>query len=308
MRASWNRPFTWIVALWLVASVVTMIIPLPQPAYTTRAVAQPATLTPTATPTLTFAPPPALQAQAAYLYDPPTGTTLLDRNGEDERAMASTTKIMTAVVAILTGDPNQQIAIPPDVAQLDATDASRMCCPVPAVGMHFALRDLLYGLLLPSGDDAAIAIAGGVAGSQGAFVTRMNRVATWLGLRQTHYANPHGLDAPDHYTTARDLARLAAFALTLPLFRQIVAQSGYTIPATDSHPAIALVNSNVLLIDGATLGVDGVKTGFTGDAGYCLVLDAYQQGHELIAVLLGDPTDAARFADGAALLRWGLSR
>jgi serine-type D-Ala-D-Ala carboxypeptidase (penicillin-binding protein 5/6) len=148
---------------------------------------------------------------------------------------------------------------------------------------------------------------GRVAGSQNAFIAIMNRIAAWLGLTQTHYANPHGLDAPDHYTTARDLARLAAFALTLPLFRQIVAQSRYTIPASASHPAIALVNSNVLLIDGTTLGVDGVKTGFTGNAGYCLVLDARRQGHELIAVLLGDPTGDARFTDGAALLQWGFS-
>lgn len=222
--------------------------------------------------------------------------------------MASTTKIMTAVVAILTGDPDQRITIPPDIGQLAGEDASQMCCPTLHIGQQFTLRELLYGLLLPSGDDAAIAIADGVAGSQITFVARMNQVAVWLGLTQTHYANPHGLDAPGHYTTAHDLARLAAFALELPLFREIVAQSHYLIAATASHPAIDLKNSNQLLTLDASLGVDGVKTGFTGNAGYCLVLAARHGGRDLIAVVMGDPTSPARFADGAALLTWGFAR
>jgi D-alanyl-D-alanine carboxypeptidase len=134
MQATWKRPFTFVVALWLVVSIIVAVIPLPQPAPVTRTSALPKTPTATAPPMPTFAPPPPLQAMAAYLYDPLTGTTLLDREGEGERAMASTTKIMTAVVAILTGDPDRQIAIPHEIAQLSETGASRMCCPVPTVG------------------------------------------------------------------------------------------------------------------------------------------------------------------------------
>jgi D-alanyl-D-alanine carboxypeptidase (penicillin-binding protein 5/6) len=301
-----KRPFTWVIVLWLLAFGVAGMLPLAA----TRATS--ATARPHSAPLTVVAPPtplplPLLQAQAAYLFDPAADRVLYSYDANVERPMASTTKIMTAVVAILLGNPDQVITIPADIGQLAGADASLMCCPMLQVGQRFTLRDLLYGLLLPSGDDAAIAIADGVAGSQAAFVIRMNQVAHWLGMTQTQYVNAHGLDAPGHYTTAYDLARLGAFALELPLFRQIVAQSHYRLVATPSHPAIDLTNSNQLLMTGARLGVAGVKTGFTGNAGYCLVLDAWHDGHDLVAVLMGDPTSSARFADGAALLAWGFT-
>ncbi len=277
-----------------------------------------ATLIPTATPFVPQKPAPAVTALAAVMIDPATGDVLFNLHPNDQRAMASTTKIMTAVVALLTA-PNliQTVTVGSDVNQLIGTGASEMGV---LPGQKYTLQQLLYGLLLPSGDDAAIVIADAVAGSQPAFVARMNDVATWLGLSHTHYANPHGLDAAGHYTSAADLAQLTAFALEFPLFRQIVATPTYVIPATATHPLLKLESTNQFLntadslpgtsfvADGKALGVDGVKTGFTANAGHCLVLDASQNGHEVILVLLGESNDPARFVDGDALLHWIFSQ
>lgn len=250
-------------------------------------------------------PPPSIAAQAAYLGDPVTGTTLYADHADSPRAMASLTKIMTAVVALLTGDPAAVLVVPPDIASLDGTGAAVVCCPHLRVGERYTLRELVTAMLITSGDDAAIVIADGLAGSQSVFVGHLNSVAAWLGLTQTHFMNVHGLDAPGQVSTARDLAKLAGFAMTLPLFREIVAQPSVTIPANASHPAITVETSNVLLVTGRSLGVDGVKVGFTGDAGYCVILHASKQGRQLIAVVLGDANASIRFDDGAALLAWG---
>ena len=280
-----------------------------------------ATLIPTATPFVPHVPPPVIQASAAYMLDPATGDVLYSLHGTDQRAMASTTKIMTAIVTILmTTSLDQPVTVRSDVNQL-SVDASRMYCEP---GQVYSLRDLLYGLLLPSGDDAAVALADGVAGSQAAFVARMNVVAGWLQLTQTHFVNPHGLDtdglvADGNYTSAADLAKLTEFAMQFPTFRQIVATGKYSIPATTTHGRLDLINTNEFLIfnpadasqnftaTGASLGVDGVKTGFTGNAGYCLVLDARHNGHDVVLVLLGEADTLApqqRFTDGTALLTW----
>jgi len=277
-----------------------------------------ATSIPTPTPFVPQKPAPGITALAATMVDPATGDALYSLHPGDQRAMASTTKIMTAAVALLTAtDMNQTIRVGSDVNSLIGTGASEMGV-IP--GQTYTLQQLLYGLLLPSGDDAAIVIADGVAGSQTAFVARMNAVAAWLGLAHTRYVNPHGLDANGHYTSAADLAKLTEFALEFPLFRQIVATPVYQIPATATHPLLKLESTDQFLnatdsvpgtsfvADGKALGVDGVKTGFTENAGHCLVLDAIQNGHEVIIVLLGEPNDPARFVDGAALLRWIFSQ
>src|SRR5262249_32621748 len=153
------------------------------------------------------------------------------------------------------------------------------------------LRELLYGLLLPSGDDAAIAVADAVAGSQEAFVSLMNMEAGLLGLNHTHFANAQGLDAPNHYTTARDLLTLAIFASQSPLFAQIVATPRYILPAAAAHPRFDWETTNLLLSTLAYPGVTGIKTGFTGDAGHCLVFSATSPYGHLLGVVLGDGED-----------------
>ncbi len=249
---------------------------------------------------------PQVAAQAALVYDPQTGATLYSLHGDQERAMASTTKIMTAVVAILSGKIDQPVTVTA-AAENFAPDVSVVCCPQMQIGQVYTLHQLLYGLLLPSGADAASLIAVTVAGSEAAFVSQMNAMAAWLGLTHTHYENVHGLDQSGHYTTAEDLAHLTTFALSLPIFRQIVAIPRYTIPASTTHPAITLENTNELLSTGKALGVDGVKTGTTGAAGYCVVIDASHAGRELIVVILADASDQGRFDDAARLLRWAFA-
>jgi D-alanyl-D-alanine carboxypeptidase (penicillin-binding protein 5/6) len=296
-------------------AVITIVATLAAPLHPVQAHATATLVPPTATPTLVptatlpAIAPPAIGASAptpanfeGYVFDPLTGRVLLARNSASPVPMASTTKIMTAVVAILFGNPNQTITVPHAVLSIES-DASRMFI---YPGEKYTLHDLLYGLLLPSGDDAAIAIADGLFGSQAACIAKMNAVAQWLQLTHTQYIDVSGLtQVPDYnYTSAADLAHLAQFAMSLPLFRQIVATPVDNIPQTAQHGPHHLVNTNILLQDAPNLGIDGVKTGFTGAAGHCLVLDARRNGHEIIAVVLGEGFDNARFIDGAALVAW----
>ncbi|HLY29755.1 MAG TPA: serine hydrolase, partial [Ktedonobacterales bacterium] len=142
-------------------------------------------------PSRTTAPPPTISASSAFLFDPDTGQVFFSQNADQERAMASTTKIMTAVTALAFGSLSQMITIGPDaVAMQNGQDSVAGL----KLGDHLTLCDLLYAMMLPSGDDAAVAIADGVAGTQARFVGEMNAEAALLGLWRTHYANPHGLD------------------------------------------------------------------------------------------------------------------
>lgn len=251
-------------------------------------------------------PPPApqLSATAAELYNASTGKLMLAVAPNTSLPMASTTKIMTAVVALTYGRLDQQITISQDVVDIEGTGASIAGL---RLGDTLSLRDLLYCLMLPSGDDAAIAIADGVAGSQANFVALMNLEAGLLGMSHTHYANAHGLDAADHYTSVSDLVRLTRYAMSSPTFAQVVDTASTTIAATASHHQYDLTNTNELLQSEAFAydGAIGVKTGFTGPAGYCLVFAAKRSSGELIGVVLGEPTYNGRFTDAAALLNWG---
>jgi serine-type D-Ala-D-Ala carboxypeptidase (penicillin-binding protein 5/6) len=250
---------------------------------------------------------------AATVVDPQTGQVLLAHNADHPQPIASTTKVMTALVVLFYGsDLNQTITITPamyaEMQPLISQSGSVMGISQP--NEKYTLRDLLYGLLVPSGDDAAIAIADGLYGSQAAFVARMNDLARWLHLTHTTFINPHGLDltTPHNLSTAADLARLTQVAMYLPDFRQIVATPVYTVPANATHGPLKLYNTNTLLSVGKSLGIDGVKTGFTGcpnGAGHCIIVHAALKGHELIVVVLGDGEDNERFIDAAALLTWG---
>ncbi len=249
-------------------------------------------------------PAPMLHARAAYLINPDTGTVYLATNPDTLLPMASTTKIMTAVVALSVGNLDMRITVHSDAIGL--ADGQASSAELKA-GETLTLRELLYALLLPSGDDAAVAIADAVAGSQERFVALMNAESALLGLWHTHYSDVHGLDAPDHYTTARDLARLATFAMRSPTFSRVVATSLYTIGATADHSAHTWYTTNELLTDAAYPGVTGIKTGFTGNAGRCLVFSATRPYGQLLGVLLNDPDNATRFSDAKALLDWGFA-
>jgi len=262
------------------------------------------TPTPSSTPVLVAkAKPPAISATAAYLLDADTGQTLADVNGETSLPMASTTKIMTALIAIETADLNQLVTIHQDayneVHQNNGSSAFLV------VGDRIPLKYLLYGLLLPSGDDAAVAIADSVGGTKENFVHVMNIFALRLHLYQTHYSNPDGLPAPDHYTSAYDLARLARCAMTIPLFAQIVQTKAYTLPPNGEHHRYTWETTDTLLntYNGAT----GIKTGTTPEAGFCLVFSATHKGYHLIGVVLHSTSEAHRFADATTLLNWGFS-
>lgn len=228
---------------------------------------------------------PVVQAPSVLVADLDTNTVLLDKQADAPRPMASTTKIMTALLALENGQPDDVITVP--AAALTVGGSSMYL----SAGENLTLEDLLYGLLLPSANDAAVTIAIHVAGSEEAFVALMNRRAAELGLTQTHFANSHGLDAPGHYASARDLYTLTRAALQYPLFARIVATVSYEAAG---H---ALTNTNDLL----TLDAygDGVKTGTTDEAGECLVASVNQDGHRTILVILGS---TQRYADAQTLL------
>jgi D-alanyl-D-alanine carboxypeptidase (penicillin-binding protein 5/6) len=227
---------------------------------------------------------PPLTAPAALLADGDTEQALMALAPDQSRAMASTTKIMTALLTLEHGGLEQQVVVSPDALVGESSMGL-------VAGEVLTVEDLLWGLLLNSGNDAAVALAEHVGGSEAAFVDMMNARAAELGLEHTHFANPHGLDAPEHYSSPADLWHLAQAALAFPLFREMVATLSYTAAG---HP---LWNRNELL----TLypDADGVKTGTSDLAGECLVASVTRDGHRVIAVVLGS-TD--RYADATALL------
>ncbi len=249
-------------------------------------------------------PPPPIAAAPAGRYDGPPGAPRDSLAPDVSLPMASTSKIMPAVVALTYGKLDQQITVGPDVVAIENGGTSVAGL---RLGEKLSLHELLYCLMVPSGDDAAIAIADGVAGSQQNFVALMNLEAGLLGLSHTHYANPHGLDAPGHYTSVSDLVKLTAYAMASPTFAQVVSTPSITLPATATHHEYHLVNTNELLQTEpfAYAGAIGVKTGFTGGAGYCLVFVAQRPSGTLIGAVLGEPLYNGRFTDASALLNWG---
>jgi serine-type D-Ala-D-Ala carboxypeptidase (penicillin-binding protein 5/6) len=218
---------------------------------------------------------------------------------------------MTAVIAMQTASLDMLVTVHQDaVNEVNNNGGSSANLKV---GEQLTLRDLLYGLLLPSGDDAAIAIADALGGSAQNFVHVMNLYAYRLRLFSTHFINPDGLtyyDAnnqpiPGHYSTAYDLARLAQYAMSLPLFAQIVGTLHYNLPASTTHGAHSWDNTNTLLKTYS--GLTGIKTGFTLEAGGCLVFSATRNGHHLLGVVLHSVPEDNRFRDAKLLLDWGFA-
>jgi serine-type D-Ala-D-Ala carboxypeptidase (penicillin-binding protein 5/6) len=270
--------------------------------------------TPTPAPILTVrGTPPAVHAKAVYLLDADTGHVLVNVQGQLRLPMASTTKIMTALITIETADLDKVVTI--QQAAIDEVKKNNGSSAQLVVGDQIRLKDLLYALMLPSGDDSAISIADAVAGSPANFVQTMNRYAQRLHLTQTHYINPDGLTYmtpqgkpdPNHYTSTSDLVQLTRIAMDNPLFAQIVELQHYVLPATAQHHAYTWDTTDDLL--SLYPGAVGVKTGFTGEAGYCLVFSATSARHHLIGAVMNDTDNNPnqRFVDAEKLLDWGFA-
>lgn len=227
---------------------------------------------------------PPITAQAALLADAQTGEILLSRNADQPLPPASTTKIMTALIVLERARPDEVVTVSASALIGDAAMGL-------AAGEQLTVEELLYGLLMASGNDAAMALAEHVGGSVEGFVALMNQRAVEMNLRETYFVNPHGLDAPGHVSSAIDLLAMARAGLSYELFARIVATPQARVAGR------LLVNRNELLT--TYLGADGVKTGTTDAAGQCLVASATREGHRAIAVVLGSQD---RYADSRALL------
>ena len=233
---------------------------------------------------------PQFHAKYVYVMDNETGRCLYEKQGYDRTAMASTTKIMTAIIVLEKGDLNSIITISANAA---STEGSVMHLKK---NEKISVNDLLFGLLIKSGNDAAVALAEAVSGSVEEFCKLMNAKAKELGANDTHFTSPHGLDDDDHYTTARDLAIIASYAMKKDIFRQIVSTK------TTSVNGHYLANTNDLLWSAE--GVEGIKTGYTGNAGRCIVLFINKNDVQLIAVLLGCETADQRSEDGKSIANY----
>ena len=243
------------------------------------------------------APPHDLPASAWILVDADDGEVLAAHHAARSLSIASTTKLMTAYVARRELKLDETVVAPP----YDALAAESLLGL--RAGERIKARDLLYGLLLVSGNDAAEALAQAAAGSEDAFVAEMNRAARRLGLGDTSYANPIGLDEAGNYSSAEDLVALAIELRKDKLFRTIFDTASTTIESGD-HPR-SLVNRNVLVQ--TVPYVNGVKTGYTLDAGNVLVGSGEQQGVELVSAVLGAPSESERDAATMSLLDYGFS-
>jgi len=242
-------------------------------------------------------PPPPLSARAAILVEASTGTAVLSRAALSERPIASTTKLMTALIT-LERVPLSRVFSAPAYAAAPAESRIGL-----RPGERMRVDDLLRALLLPSANDAAATLAAGVGGSRARFVAAMNAEARRLGLRHTHYTTPVGLDDPGNFSDAADLARLAILVRRNAFFARTVDARQAVLHSGD-HPRV-VTSRNTLL--GVAPWINGVKTGHTRQAGYVLVGSGTRRGLTFVSVVLGAPSEAARDADSLALLRYGFA-
>lgn len=234
------------------------------------------------------------RAEAASLIDVKSGRLLYSQQGDKRMRIASLTKIMTAIVAIEQGKLSDLVKVSNNAYGKEGSSIYLKA------GEEISLHNLLYGLMLRSGNDAATAIAEHVGGSEQGFVYLMNQKAQELGMEGSHFMNPHGLDHDQHYSTANDMAKLTAYALNNPVFQEIVKTEVKRVPNPAESWDRVWSNKNKMLnlYDGA----DGVKTGYTKIAKRCLVSSATRNGQQLAVVTLNDPDD---WLDHSRLLDWG---
>ncbi len=237
---------------------------------------------------------PTINSRAAVIYDRTSGTVIYGKEENTKRKMASTTKIMTCLVTLEHANLTDTVEVSKKAA---GTGGSRLGL---TSGAKITVNDLLYGLMLCSGNDAAVALAEYVAGSISEFANLMNEKAKEIGLENTHFVTPHGLDEEEHYTTAYELAKLADYALNIEKFANIVKTKTYTI--TINGNTKQLNNTNELL--GNLNGVYGVKTGFTNGANRCLVTAIKRDNLDVICVVLGADTKKYRTQDSIKLIEY----
>ncbi len=236
-------------------------------------------------------------AKAAILINGDTGEVIFEQNADERLPMASTTKIMTALLLCENGDMEREITVTPEMVRVEGSSMGLMA------GDKVTMHDLLYGMLLASGNDAANVTAYALGGTVDGFVKMMNKKAEELGLENTNFETPSGLDGDEHYTTARDLASLSRYAMQNEIFCEAAGSKSAVLHYGNPPYRRTLTNHNKLLktFEGAV----GVKTGFTKKSGRCLVSAAKQDGKFVIAVTLRDPDD---WEDHKNLLRYGLEQ
>ncbi len=240
--------------------------------------------------------PIAVTAKSAIVIEAETGRVIMEKNADSRAFPASTTKMVTGILAMESGRLDDVVTVSKNAAE---TDGSSIWLEA---GEQLTLEQLCYGLLLHSGNDAANAIAEYLGGAEKNFVAQMNELAFKVGAAHTHFANANGLPNPNHYTTARDLSRIAAYGLRNQIFQKIVSTDHAIIPWGNKPYQRELFNTNHLLT--SFPGANGVKTGYTDAAGPCLVASARRNGLEVIAVVL-DSDDL--WNDASALLQYGFS-
>ena len=241
---------------------------------------------------------PKTNSRRYIVYDRISKSMIIGKNEDVKSAMASTTKIMTTIVILEKADLNEKVTVS---AKAGGTGGSRLGLKR---GDKASVRDLLYGLMLRSGNDAAVALAEHVGGSVKGFAEIMNEKATELGLTNTHFVTPHGLDDANHYTTALELAKLTDYAMDNETFAKIVGTKSTTIYINNQSRQIN--NTNELL--GVLNGVVGVKTGFTNNAGRCLVTETKRNNMDIITIVLGADTKKDRTKDSVNLIEYTFSK
>ncbi len=235
-----------------------------------------------------------ITSRIALIYDRASGRIIYEKNGNKQTPMASTTKIMTAIVVLENSNLKDVVTINSKTA---GTGGSRLGLKK---NDRITVNDLLYGLMLRSGNDAAVALAIHIGGSIEEFAEMMNKKAEELNLQNTHFVVPHGLDNEDHYTTAYDLAKITDYALKNNDFKKIVSTTTTSININGIQKTIT--NTNKLL--GQITGVYGVKTGFTNGAGRCLVTACKRGNIDIITVIIGADTNKVRNAETIKLIEY----
>jgi D-alanyl-D-alanine carboxypeptidase (penicillin-binding protein 5/6) len=250
------------------------------------------------TPVTSGVKPPVVHAASAVLFDLDTGTEIWELNSHARRAPASLTKVITTLVALQAMGLDQEVTVPASIRQLPWDSTLMGLTP----GEQLTVRELAYGLFLKSGNDAAITLAE-AAMPRAAFVEAMNAEAARLGLADSHFVNPVGLDAGGHYSSAADLATATLYLeRNYPQLASIAATRQIVLPKTATHKAFHLWNLNRLLF--SYPGANGLKTGYTGRAGGCLIETASRNGQRLLAVVLGSNRV---FDDAKAVLNYGFA-
>ena len=237
---------------------------------------------------------PTINSRAAIIYDRTSGSILYGKNENTKRKMASTTKIMTAIIVLENSKLDDVVTVS---SKSGGTGGSRLGLKT---NDKISVRDLLYGLMLCSGNDAAVALAEHVGGDLAGFATLMNKKCDSLGLTSTHFVTPHGLDNDEHYTTAYELAIITNYALKNQTFCNYVGTKNYTVFINGKPKNLS--NTNELL--GNLNGVYGVKTGFTNGANRCLVTSAKRGNMDLICIVLGADTKKDRTRDSINLIEY----